>query len=322
MPREIIVAAAQMGAASLDKRENVDRMEALLDQAIDVGVQAMNFPELAFTTYFAVQPPPKDSNERDGYFHNIPDKLTVKLLSKARKNNVALIVPYAEKNNGNYYNSVQVFNGSGQDLGTYRKVHTPLSVDWIPGGTHLYDGEWFHEGDLGFPVFDIGIGKIGVLICYDRHMPEAARCLTLKGAEIIFICTNSPSYGSQHRSLREKTHDMILGMRAYENNVFVVSAEKGGVESGMDWLGMSAIVSPDTEFVACAKFHDRDELVWSTIDLDMIGEVRKIRNFLAERRPHCYGKIVENPPRHDDPSVSFPHPRPGRCRRHSSAGGA
>ena len=294
MSREIVVAAAQMGAALPDKRKNVYRMEVLLDQAIDVGVQVMNFPELALTPYFAIRPRPEDSSKIDGYFNNIPDDLTENLLNKAKKNKVALIIPYAEKKNKAYYNSAQVFNGSGEDLGTYRKIHPPMPVDWGQGETRLYDGEWFHEGDLGFSVFDIGIAKIGVLICYDRHMPEAARCLTLNGAEIIFICTNSPSYGSRHSAFREKTHDMILGMRAYENNVFVVSAEKGGVESGLDWLGMSAVVSPNADFVSRAKFHDRDELVWTKIDLDMIGEVRKIRPFLAERRPHCYGKIVEH----------------------------
>jgi len=293
MSRQITVAAGQMGAASLEKEENVSRMEALLDEAINVGAQVMNFPELALTTYFATVPLPKDKNEIVGYFNSIPDELTQKLLAKAKEHNIALIVPYGEMHGGNYYNSAQVFNGNGDDLGTYRKVHTPMSVDWGAGGTHLYDGEWFHEGNLGFPVFDIGIANIGVLICYDRHMPEAARCLALEGAEIIFICTNSPSYGSQHSAMREKTHDMILATRAYENNVFVISAEKAGIESGMGWLGMSAIVSPDAEFLARAQSNDKDELVWAKIDLDMISEVRKTRRFLAERRPHYYGKIVD-----------------------------
>ena len=87
---------------------------------------------------------------------------------------------YEEDLPGVYYNTAAVIDADGEYLGKFRKIHIP----------HCNPGFWekfyFRPGNLGYPVFDTKVGKVGVYICYDRHFPEGARCLGLNGAEIVF----------------------------------------------------------------------------------------------------------------------------------------
>jgi predicted amidohydrolase len=290
--RRIIVGAAQLGPGSSNRHENLSSMEQLLYEAADQQVQILSFPELALTKYFPRFPPPADPVERDRYFETLSDAAATRLLLLARDARMALVVPYAEKAGPERFNSALVVNGAGERMGTYRKIHLPEPVEWVPGEANAFETAWFHPGDRGFPVFDVGVARLGVLICYDRHFPEAARSLAVAGAEIIFLCTNSPTYGPRLSPWRAGIHDMIIKTRAYENTTFVVAASKAGIEGDMEWLGRSAIVSPDGEIIAMSRHNDRSELVWATIDLDAIDAARMTRRFIAERRPDQYEKIV------------------------------
>jgi predicted amidohydrolase len=267
-------------------------MTRMVEEAAARSVQVLSFPELAFTTYFPRYPPPEDAAVRNSYFDTLHDPAVTELISLATEARIAVIIPYAEQAAGEQFNSALVVSGAGEWLGGYRKVHLPEPVQWVPGEDNAFETSWFRPGNLGFPVFDLGFARVGVLICYDRHFPEAARCLAISGAEIIFLCTNSPTYGPALRRWRADIHDMIIRMRAYENGVFFVAASKAGVEDGMEWLGRSAIVSPDGEILVMSHSQDRAELVWTAIDLDAIDVARANRRFLAERRPDSYGDIV------------------------------
>ena len=93
---------------------------------------------------------------------------------------------------GLYHNTAAVIDADGSYLGKYRKTHIP----------HVAPGFWekfyFRPGNLGYPVFDLGIAKIGVYICYDRHFPEGARALGLHGAEIVFNPSATVAGLSEH----------------------------------------------------------------------------------------------------------------------------
>ena len=99
----------------------------------------------------------------------------------AKKHHMVMVVPvYEEDITGVYYNTASVIDSDGTYKGKFRKMHIP----------HCDPGFWekfyFRPGNLGYPVFDTSIGKVGVYICYDRHFPDGARCLGLNGAEIVF----------------------------------------------------------------------------------------------------------------------------------------
>ena len=112
----------------------------------------------------------------------IPDGPTTKLMQDiAKRLGMVIVVPiYEVEKTGVYYNTAAVIDADGTYLGKYRKNHIP----------HVAPGFWekfyFRPGNLGYPVFETAVGKIGVYICYDRHFPEGARVLGLNGAEIVF----------------------------------------------------------------------------------------------------------------------------------------
>ena len=93
---------------------------------------------------------------------------------------MVMILPiYEEEQTGVYYNTAVVVDADGTILGKYRKHH-------IPHLDRFWEKFYFRPGNLGYPVFDTAVGKIGVYICYDRHFPEGWRELGLNGAHIVF----------------------------------------------------------------------------------------------------------------------------------------
>ncbi|QYO64319.1 nitrilase-related carbon-nitrogen hydrolase [Leptolyngbya sp. 7M] len=171
--------AAPVGASILEiKKTNIDNQMTLVEQAAEQGVQILCFQEIFTTPYFCAEQQTRwyEAVER------VPDGPTVKLMQDvAKQHGMVLIVPvYEEEQTGVYYNTAAVIDADGKYLGKYRKTHIP----------HVAPGFWekfyFRPGNLGYPVFETAVGKIGVYICYDRHFPEGARCLGLNGAEIVF----------------------------------------------------------------------------------------------------------------------------------------
>lgn len=109
----------------------------------------------------------------------------------ARETGTVLLCPIFERTgDGRFFNTAAVLGPDGELVGKYRKSSIPfmdprLSAE--PRGNEKYH---FEPGDLGFPTFTTPFGvRIGILICYDRHFPEAARVLGLGGAEIVFVPT-------------------------------------------------------------------------------------------------------------------------------------
>ena len=125
----------------------------------------------------------------------------------ARQHRLALIVPvYEREQEGVYYNTAAVIAADGSYLGKYRKTHIP----------HVAPGFWekfyFRPGNLGYPVFDVGVARIGVYICYDRHFPEGARALGLNGAEIVFNPSATVAGLSEHLwKLEQPAHAAAIG---------------------------------------------------------------------------------------------------------------
>ena len=149
----------------------------------------MCFQELFFGPYFCqVQ-----DKKWFGITEPIPDGPTTRLMQDlARDTHMVLIVPmYEQEAPGIYYNTAAVIDADGSYLGKYRKSHIPQQ----PGFWEKY---YFRPGNLGYPVFNTAVGKVGVYICYDRHFPEGARVLGLNGAELVFIPSATSRGLSQH----------------------------------------------------------------------------------------------------------------------------
>jgi len=262
------------------KKANLDHQLKFVEEAAKQGVQVLCFQEIFTTPYFCAEQTTRwyEAVER------IPDGPTVQLMQEvAKQYGMVLIVPiYEEEQTGIYYNSAAVIDADGKYLGKYRKTHIP----------HVAPGFWekfyFRPGNLGYPVFDTAVGKVGVYICYDRHFPEGARCLGLNGAEIIF----NPS--ATVAGLSEYLWKLEQPAHAVANGYFVGAINRVGIEAPWnigEFYGQSYFCDPRGQMLAVGT-RDQDELIGADPDMDIIRGVQNPGQFFRDRRPDAYGAIV------------------------------
>jgi len=268
-------------AIEVIKGSMIDKHVGLIEQAAGKGVQVLCLQELFYGPYFCC--------EQDVKWYSmvepIPEGPTTRLMQElAKKHGMVLVVPmYEEEQTGVYYNSAAVIDADGSYLGTYRKNHIP----------HVAPGFWekffFRPGNLGYPVFDTAVGKIGVYICYDRHFPDGARCLGLNGAEIVF----NPS--ATVAGLSEYLWKLEQPAHAVANQYFVGAINRPGVEEPWrmgEFYGTSYFCDPRGQIMVEGK-RVEDDIVVADLDLDMIREVRNTWQFFRDRRPETYDEIVQ-----------------------------
>src|SRR3954466_12615993 len=143
---------------------------------------------------------------------------------------------------GGPYSSAVCVTGDGV-LGVHRKVHLPPSERGaVPAGN-------------SFSAFDTPLGRVGMLICYDKVFPEAARTLALDGAQIVAsmsawpVCRFAPSARiAADRQTRQ--FNLLDQARAVENQVVWVSSNVVGRSSGLRFMGQAKVVSPDGDVLA------------------------------------------------------------------------
>lgn len=262
------------------KRAMIDRAVAQLEDAASKGAQVACLQELFYGPYFCAEQNKKwyDITER------IPDGPTTRLMQQiAAKHNMVVIAPiYEEELTGLYYNAAAVIDADGTYLGKFRKMHLP----------HCEPGFWekfyFRPGNLGYPVFDTRIGKVGLYICYDRHFPEGWRALGLAGAEIVFNPSATVAGLSEYLWKLEQT-------AAAANNIYFVGAiNRPGMEAPWnigEFYGQSYFANPRGQILAEGK-RSQDDVVIADLDLDMIREVRNVWQFYRDRRPDSYASLV------------------------------
>jgi N-carbamoylputrescine amidase len=282
--RKVIVAATQMKCSD-SAGENIDRAEALVRKAARRGANIVLLQELFETPYFCQ----KEKPEFYSYAMELNENRAVNHFMKlAAELKVVLPVSFYEKKNNARYNSLAIIDSGGEILGVYRKSH-------IPDGPGYEEKYYFNPGDTGFRVWDTKFGRIGAGICWDQWFPEAARCMALMGAEIIFYPT---AIGSEpeNPSMDSKDHwqRCMIGHAAC-NLVPVVASNRIGLESldgsTINFYGSSFIAGPTGEKIAEAG-RAEEAVIAAEFDLDALARQRVEWGLFRDRRPELYGVIL------------------------------
>ena len=267
--------------ADVIRKAMIDRHIELIAEAAAKGARVVCLQELFYGPYFGAEQAIKWYDLAEP----VPDGPTTQLMCEiARSHGIVLVVPlYEEEGTGIYYNTAAVLDADGRYLGKYRKTHIP----------HCHPGFWekfyFRPGNLGYPVFETAVGRVGVYICYDRHFPEGWRALGLGGAEIVF----NPS--ATVRGLSEHLWKLEQPAAACANLYFVGAINRPGTEAPWnigEFYGNSYFADPRGQIVKEGP-QVEDAVVTADLDLDLIGEVRKVWQFYRDRRPDAYERIVE-----------------------------
>ena len=232
----VVKAALLQAKWTGDTASMIDVHEGYARAAAQQGAQIMGFQEVFNAPYFCqVQ-----ETEHYRWAEPVPDGPTVqRMQALARETGMVLVVPVFEvEDAGHYYNTAAVIDADGTVLGKYRKHH-------IPQVKGFWEKFYFRPGNLGWPVFDTAVGRVGVYICYDRHFPEGWRALGLAGAQIVY----NPSATS--RGLSSYLWKLEQPAAAVANEYFVAAINRVGVEEygDNDFYGTSYFVDPRGQFV-------------------------------------------------------------------------
>ena len=238
-------------------RDNVQRADST-----DILV----LPELALTGYTF-----KDYKEAYSLSEEIGGKWCEELIRIAGENHLVMAAGFLEREGKNLYNSAVLVDGKGIS-GIYRKIHLFREEKNI-----------FKPGDKGLPVFSVLGINIGLLVCFDWIFPEAMRTLALKGADIILHPSN----------LVLPFYQKAAVTRAIENRVFIVLANRTGVEerSGIknEFTGKSEIVDPEGGVILEAG--ETEEGIFSVdINPEEAGDkkVTELNDLFEDRKPEFY----------------------------------
>ena len=279
-PTKLNIVSIQLGGYKGSYSKQINHIQEMINESvINYNPDLILLPELMTVPYFSIT--------RDPIFFKLSETIqgpTVKrMLAIAKEMNVYIIFTIFERRKVNknfkYFNTAVIVSPE-KVVGTYSKTHIPQGET----PTSKVDERYYFQADNTLPVFKVKGITIGILICYDRSFPEAARTLSLQGAQILFIpsCT-----------LREREIIWIeeCKARARENEIFVIGANRGGEEKlslkdqqlVRHYCGSSLIINPDGEILKKAPFNIGDKSISSKIDSTKNGIT-----FKKDRRPELY----------------------------------
>ena len=275
---DVVRAALVQTTWTGDKESMIKAHEDYARDAAAQGAKVICFQELFYGPYFCQV---QDAAYYE-YAESVPGPTTERFQALAAELGMVMVLPmYEKEQEGVLYNTAAVVDADGEYLGKYRKNH-------IPQVKGFWEKFYFRPGNLGYPIFDTAVGRIGVYICYDRHFPEGWRALGLNGAKIVF----NPSATS--RGLSSYLWQLEQPASAVANEYFIGAINRVGIEplGDDDFYGQSYFVDPEGKFVGAVGDTHNPELIVRDLDMSLIGTVRDRWQFYRDRRPDAYGELV------------------------------
>ena len=277
---QVIVAATQMKCTA-DRDENIAKADGLVKKAAAKGARIILLQELFETLYFC-------QTEKPEHFQlakELKENPAVKHFSwLAKELEVVLPISFFEKKNQAHYNTVAVIDADGHVLGIYRKTH-------IPDGPGYEEKFYFNPGNTGIRVWKTRYATIGIGICWDQWFPEAARCMVLQGAEIIFYPTAIGSDPLDPKRDSMEAWQICMRGHAAANFVPVVASNRIGTEnsgnSSITFYGSSFITSSTGQLLAEAD-RSTETIITAELDLESTKIGRSAWGFFRDRRPEMY----------------------------------
>lgn len=280
----------QANTADID--HNISKLEENIRSCAANGAELVVLQELHNSLYFCQT---EDVDVFD-LAETIPGPSTQRFGDLSREHNIVLVTSLFEKRApGIYHNSAVVFEKDGSIAGKYRKMH-------IPDDPAYYEKFYFTPGDLGFKPIQTSVGNLGVLVCWDQWYPEAARIMSLQGADLLIYPTAIGWESSDSPAEKQRQQDAwVISQRghAVANGLPVVSVNRTGHEpdpsgqtNGIQFWGHSFVAGPQGEILHKSPLDEEHNHVVD-VDIHHSENVRRIWPFFRDRRIDAYKKILK-----------------------------
>lgn len=289
--RKIKVAAIQMSMSS-DRKKTLQKAKDMVIKAAKNGADIVLLPELFETPYFC--------QEKNYDYYNlattVEDNPAVKIMMEvAKEYNIVIPVSIYELDGYVTYNTVVMVDADGSILGIYRKTHIP--------DDHFYQEKfYFTPGNTGFRVWDTAYGRIGVGICWDQWFPEAARCMALMGAQLLFYptaigsepiieCDSMPHWRRCMQGHAAANVVPVIAANRVGREVVQPTKDNNSQSSELIFYGSSFITDETGEITEDAG-RTEEGILLHTFDLDAVEDMRFSWGLFRDRRPEMYGTIT------------------------------
>ena len=260
------IAIAQLRCKPGDVTLNLAHAHAYAKQASEQGCDLIVLPEMVDTGY--------DTATLQQHASTWDEEPFRRFSAMAREHHLGIVTGLSEKTDDGLYNAVAVFDKAGQLISSYRKTHLITTEP-------ICEQRVFSPGD-SFCEFTFEGVKFGVMVCYDLRFPEQARHLALSGAQVILVPSAWPQARLDHWRA-------LITCRAIENQLYMICANRVGIDGKLHFGGNSCVLDPWGEAEAIASEADEALLV-SELNLERLEEIRKFIPVFKHRREDLYAK--------------------------------
>ena len=262
------IALAQMKLSEYIN-ENYEKTLKLIHRAADYGVQLVCFPEIQLSPFF----PQYEKQDASPWVISMDSPYLRGICNACRTSKIYAAPNFYVEEAGRRYDMSLLINDSGTVLGKQKMVH-------IAQADCFFEQDYYTPSEEGFQVFDTPLGKIGIVVCFDRQYPESVRTSALKGAELILIPT---------ANTKEEPSELFqweIKIQAFQSSVNIAMCNRIGLEGRMDFSGESIVADFNGNTLALAD--DREQLLFAEVDLSAARQARERKPYTSLRRTDLY----------------------------------
>jgi predicted amidohydrolase len=270
---------------------NLEKSLGAIRDAAAQGADLILFPEVQLTEFFPQYP----GRDVSGYGIELESDIVKAFCDACRKYEI-MAVPniYLKEENNNqnlhlkdrsaapeipskkpetFYDASLLIDKDGSILGVQKMVH-------VAQADQFYEQDYYTPSDIGFQVFDTAVGRIGIVVCFDRHYPESIRTEALMGADLILI----PTVNTKTEPM--KMFEMEICVQAFQNSVPIAMCNRVGIEDAMTFAGESLVVAADG--TTCLKADDTECILYAEIPIEKTRQIRQAKSYTTLRRKEMY----------------------------------
>ena len=250
-------------------QDNLIKSIDAIKEAADAGMDLILFPEVQLTEFFP-QYRDKDVHE---YEVSIDSDIVNALREACKKNHIMAVPNIYLYEDGKTYDASILIDRTGEILGVQKMVH-------VAQAENFYEQDYYTPSDTGFNVFETDIGKIGIVVCFDRHYPESIRTEVLMGADLILI----PTVNTLSEPM--KMFETELCAQAFQNSVWIAMCKRVGKEDNLEFAGESLIIDADGK--TKLKADSKEQLICTELNLEDARKIRASKPYTSLRRKEWY----------------------------------
>lgn len=249
--------------------DNLEKSIKAIRSASLKGADLVLFPEVQLTEFFP-QYPGRDVSK---YEVTIDSEIIHRFKEACQINQIMAVPNIYLKENDKTYDASILIDRQGNIIGIQKMVH-------VAQAKQFYEQDYYEPADDGFHVFDTEFGKIGIVVCFDRHYPESIRTESLMGAGLILIPTVNT------KAEPSLMFEWELRVQAFHNSVAICMCNRVGVEDEMEFSGESIAVDANGDVLV--KADDKEQIVYVDVDLKQSADIRNSRPYTNLRRTEFY----------------------------------